>query len=83
MSKSGLFAHFGSKEELQLATVDYAAALFVAEVIDPARSAPKGLAQDLVALRPHDRLLGAAGLPRWLLLRRHVVRVQQPSRAGA
>jgi AcrR family transcriptional regulator len=45
MSKSGLFAHFGSKEELQLATVEYAAALFVAEVIDPARTAPKGLAR--------------------------------------
>jgi len=45
MSKSGLFAHFGSKEELQLATVDHAAALFVAGVIDPARSAPKGLAR--------------------------------------
>jgi AcrR family transcriptional regulator len=45
MSKSGLFAHFGSKEELQLATVEYAAALFVAEVIEPARSAPKGLAR--------------------------------------
>ena len=45
MSKSGLFAHFGSKEELQLATVDHAAALFVAEVIDPARTAPKGLAR--------------------------------------
>ena len=45
MSKSGLFAHFGSKEELQLATVDHAAALFVAEVIDPARGAPKGLAR--------------------------------------
>jgi len=45
MSKSGLFAHFGSKEDLQLATVDHAAKLFVAEVIDPARSAPKGLAR--------------------------------------
>jgi AcrR family transcriptional regulator len=45
MSKSGLFAHFGSKEELQLATVEYAGKLFVAEVIDPARSAPKGLAR--------------------------------------
>ena len=45
MSKSGLFAHFGSKEELQLATVDYAATLFVGEVIDPARAAPKGLAR--------------------------------------
>jgi AcrR family transcriptional regulator len=45
MSKSGLFAHFGSKEELQLATVDHAAKLFVGEVIDPARGAPKGLAR--------------------------------------
>lgn len=45
MSKSGLFAHFGSKEELQLATVEYAASLFVDEVIDPARTAPKGVAR--------------------------------------
>jgi AcrR family transcriptional regulator len=43
MSKSGLFAHFGSKEELQLATVDHAAELFVGEVIAPARAAPRGL----------------------------------------
>jgi AcrR family transcriptional regulator len=45
MSKSGLFAHFGSKEELQLATVDHAAAMFVREVIEPARAAPRGLAR--------------------------------------
>jgi AcrR family transcriptional regulator len=45
MSKSGLFAHFGSKEDLQIATVDHAAALFREEVIDPARAAPKGLAR--------------------------------------
>jgi AcrR family transcriptional regulator len=45
MSKSGLFAHFGSKEELQLATVDHAAQMFVAEVIAPAREAPRGLAR--------------------------------------
>jgi AcrR family transcriptional regulator len=43
MSKSGLFAHFGSKEALQLSTVDHAAQRFIAEVIAPARSAPKGL----------------------------------------
>jgi len=43
MSKSGLFAHFGSKEELQIAAVEHAALLFVDEVIAPARSAPKGL----------------------------------------
>ena len=45
MSKSGLFAHFGSKEELQVATVDHAASLFVDEVIAPAREAPRGLAR--------------------------------------
>jgi AcrR family transcriptional regulator len=45
MSKSGLFAHFGSKEELQLATVDHAAAMFVKEVIAPARAAPRGIAR--------------------------------------
>jgi AcrR family transcriptional regulator len=45
MSKSGLFAHFGSKEELQLATVDHAATVFVEEVIAPAREAPKGIAR--------------------------------------
>ena len=43
MSKSGLFAHFGSKEELQIATVEHAALVFVDEVIAPARSAPRGL----------------------------------------
>jgi AcrR family transcriptional regulator len=45
MSKSGLFAHFGSKEELQLATVGHAAKRFVDEVIEPARAAPRGLAR--------------------------------------
>jgi AcrR family transcriptional regulator len=45
MSKSGLFAHFGSKAELQLATVDHAADIFVREVIEPARAAPRGIAR--------------------------------------
>ncbi|HET9649941.1 MAG TPA: TetR/AcrR family transcriptional regulator, partial [Microlunatus sp.] len=43
MSKSGLFAHFGSKEELQLATVEWANAIFDARVIEPASSAVSGL----------------------------------------
>jgi AcrR family transcriptional regulator len=43
MSKSGLFAHFGSKEELQLATVETASALFDELVIDPALAAPTGI----------------------------------------
>jgi AcrR family transcriptional regulator len=35
MSKSGLYAHFGSKEELQLATVETAAVIFRDDVIRP------------------------------------------------
>ena len=35
MSKSGLYAHFGSKEELQLATVETAHEIFNAEVVEP------------------------------------------------
>ena len=43
LSKSGLFAHFGSKEELQLATVDAARSIAIREVIGPALQAPAGL----------------------------------------
>ena len=43
MSKSGLFAHFGSKEELQLATVDKASSVFDAEVLEPASNAGSGV----------------------------------------
>jgi AcrR family transcriptional regulator len=42
MSKSGLFAHFGSKQELQLATVAAAAERFFTAVIEPAATAPDG-----------------------------------------
>lgn len=43
MSKSGLFGHFGSKEELQMATVAAAREIFIQEVIAPALQAPRGL----------------------------------------
>src|SRR4051794_27239496 len=43
MSKSGLFAHFGSKEELQLATVDRANAIFDDAVLDSVSDQPDGL----------------------------------------
>lgn len=42
LSKSGLFGHFGSKEELQLAAVDAASAIFVREVVEPAQAKPEG-----------------------------------------
>jgi AcrR family transcriptional regulator len=49
LSKSGLYAHFGSKQELQLATVEEAERIFEVEVIEPALAAPAGVAQ-LVAV---------------------------------
>ncbi len=45
MSKSGLFAHFGSKEDLQVATVDTARAIFIQEVIRPAFETAQGLSR--------------------------------------
>ena len=48
VSKAGVFAHFGSKEELQLATIRAASERFVDEVVAPALDVPDGL----------DRLVG-------------------------
>src|SRR3954464_7144466 len=55
MSKSGLYAHFGSKEELQLATVEPAEEIFDAEVVarttsiaDPLERL-QGLAESFIA----------------------------------
>ncbi len=45
ISKSGLYAHFGSKEELQLATVAEAERILTDEVLQPALAAPPGLGQ--------------------------------------
>jgi AcrR family transcriptional regulator len=43
MSKSGLFAHFGSKQDLQLATIEEARQRYVREVIKPALDAGTGI----------------------------------------
>jgi AcrR family transcriptional regulator len=43
VSKSGLFAHFGNKQELQLATIAAARVIFAREVIEPALAAEEGL----------------------------------------
>ena len=39
MSKSGVYAHFGSKQDLQLATLDEAGKIFGEEVIEPTLTA--------------------------------------------
>ena len=49
LSKSGIATLFGSKEQLQLATVGAATERFIATVIEPARVQPRGIRR-LVAL---------------------------------
>lgn len=43
MSKAGVYAHFASKEDLQLATIAAAEEVLGAEVLSPALQAPEGL----------------------------------------
>lgn len=45
MTKSGVFAHFRSRQHLQQATVDAAEQVFNREVVDPGMAAPEGLAR--------------------------------------
>jgi AcrR family transcriptional regulator len=59
MSKSGLFAHFASKEELQLDVLEAAAARFMDVVVQPAMQAPRG--------EPRVRSL----FEHWLVWERH------------
>jgi AcrR family transcriptional regulator len=45
LSKSGLFAHFGSKDALQMQVLDRAAERFAEVVVRPAAAAPRGEAR--------------------------------------
>jgi len=45
VSKSGLYAHFGSKQALQMETIEAAKAIFEAEVLQPTYAAAEGLQQ--------------------------------------
>jgi len=45
MSKSGLYAHFKSKEELELATIETAAEIFESDVIRKVPESPRGIAR--------------------------------------
>ncbi|PYQ51835.1 MAG: TetR/AcrR family transcriptional regulator [Acidobacteria bacterium] len=51
MSKSGLFAHFGSKEELQLATIEEAKQRFIDEVFRPVLKVERGYPRLLALCR--------------------------------
>jgi len=52
MSKSGLFAHFGSREELQLAVLEHAAQRYGETVLMPALKIERGLPR-LLAMFEH------------------------------
>ena len=58
MSKSGVFAHFGSREELQIAVIDDYARRFIEAVLVPAIAQPRGLPR-LTAMFDHwlDRIV--------------------------
>jgi AcrR family transcriptional regulator len=45
LSKTGIFAHFGSKERLQLATVDAAKQVFLEQVAKPSLASARGLSR--------------------------------------
>ena len=45
MSKTGIFAHFGSKEQLQLATVEAAKQVFLEQVAQPAVEYSRGVSR--------------------------------------
>jgi AcrR family transcriptional regulator len=45
MSKTGIFSHFGSKQQLQLATVETAKQIFLEQVVQPALLSPRGISR--------------------------------------
>ncbi|WP_326661063.1 TetR/AcrR family transcriptional regulator [Streptomyces sp. NBC_00385] len=51
LSKSGVFALFGSKEELQVATVHAAIKVLIEHVVQPTRELPAGLGRILLLCR--------------------------------
>jgi AcrR family transcriptional regulator len=63
MSKSGLFAHFGSKEELQLSTLRAARRVFADYAVTPAAEEPEGLARLLALTDAWLDYIGADTFP--------------------
>jgi AcrR family transcriptional regulator len=63
MSKSGLFAHFRSKEELQLATIEVAGRLFAEQVTEPASRARTGRERLDLLVEGYLRYLEAEAFP--------------------
>src|SRR4051812_49694769 len=64
MSKSGLYAHFKSKEELELATIETAAEIFEQDVLGPAGESPGGLDRVRALNEAYLRHLERRAVPR-------------------
>lgn len=63
MSKSGLFAHFRSKEEIQLRLMERAGVLVQAQVVEPAMRAKPGLPRLILLMKNWLGWAARAGLP--------------------
>ena len=63
MSKSGLFDRFGSKQELQLATIERANEVFHREVVEPAASVAAGIERLRALFEGYLRYLERDTLP--------------------
>jgi AcrR family transcriptional regulator len=63
ISKSGLYAHFGSKEELQLATIETAVAIYNREIVEPALAVRPGLERVLRLCDAFFDFVGSGDFP--------------------
>src|SRR5262245_9509346 len=63
MSKSGLFAHFDSKEDLQLATIETALSIFAERVTAPAEAAATGIERLTALTEGYLRYVEASVFP--------------------
>jgi AcrR family transcriptional regulator len=63
ISKSGLFAHFRSKEELQLATIETAVAIYNREIVEPALAVPPGIERVLRLCDAFFEFVGRGDFP--------------------
>jgi len=63
MSKSGLFAHFGSKEQVQISLLEHHAELVAAHIIAPSMKEPEGLPRLKALVKNWLGWTSRAGLP--------------------
>ena len=81
LSKSGLFAHFGSREDLQIAAIEFAVARFTEAVFLPALKAPRGLPRLRALFEGWLDWTVHSGLPHGCPL--HAAAVEYDDRPGA